>query len=99
VAWFPPRLKQFFASTGIDQCTVRLGGERPIKERELEHFVRLQWSVELPRSRFIEFGAALARLENEQPLLLVDALAIKNLEDPEFQHILLGMRMLTPTPR
>jgi hypothetical protein len=99
VAWFPPRLKQFFASTGIDQCTVRFGGERPIKERELERFVRLQWSVELPRSSFIEFGAALARLENEQPFRLVDALAIKNLEDPEFQRILLGVRILRLAPR
>ena len=88
VAWFPPRLGEFFKSHGIEKATTRLNNE--ISEKQLPGFRRLSWGVDLPKVDFVRFGRALADLENQEPLLEVSSLQIETgREDVQSQRALL----------
>ncbi len=67
VAWFPPRLAEFFKSHGVARVATRLNNEAA--EKQLPGFRRLSWGVDLPKVEFARFAEALADLENEEPLL------------------------------
>ena len=71
IAWFPPRLVDFFKRHGVEKITARLNNETV--EKELVGFRRLNWSLEAPHADFISFAAALAALENEEPLVEVQS--------------------------
>jgi type II secretory pathway component PulM len=75
VAWFPPRLADFFKWRGVDRATTRMNSESA--EKELPGFRRLSWGVDLPKVEFIAFAAALAQLENEEPLLEITSIQIE----------------------
>ena len=91
IAWFPPRMKSFFASQQIDKSTARLETSGAFKETELASWMRYNWLLELPQADFATLGKAVAALENSEPLLSITRINIKALqEDPQFQQVTLS---------
>jgi hypothetical protein len=90
IAWFPPRMKTFFANQEIDKATARLENSGAYKETDLANWTRYNWLLELPQADFSTLGKAVAALENTEPLLSVTRISIKALpEDPQFQQVTL----------
>ncbi|HSV63323.1 MAG TPA: hypothetical protein VLH83_08245, partial [Chthoniobacterales bacterium] len=88
IAWFPPRMKTFFANQEIDKATARLENSNPYKETDLANWMRYNWVIELPQADFASLGKAVAALENAEPLLSITRVNIKTLsEDPQFQQV------------
>ena len=93
VAWVPPQMAEFFKSRGVDKVSTRMNSELP--EKDMPGFRRIAWGVDLPRVEFVPFAAALAQLENEEPLLEVTAIQVDgSREDIEAQHVLLTVSNL-----
>ena len=91
IAWFPPRMKTFFASQGVDKVTARLDNSAPFKDAELSEWIKYNWVLDLPQTDFTGIGQAIAALENSEPLLSITKLNIKALADgPEFQQVTLS---------
>ena len=85
IAWFPPRIADFFKRQGIDRAMTRYNAES--LEKDLPGFRRLTWAVDLPKVEFVSLGAALAALENEEPLLQVTTVSVEaNKDEPQYQH-------------
>jgi hypothetical protein len=90
IAWFPPRIKTFFANQEIDKASARLESNSPYKETDLANWTRYSWVIELPQADFSTLGKAVAALENGEPLLSITRINIKALsEDPQFQQVTL----------
>ena len=88
IAWFPPRIKLFFANQQIDKSTARLESNGPFKQAELAEWQRYTWQIELPQTDFATAGRAVAQLENSEPLLSVSRISIKaDSNDPQFQQV------------
>jgi hypothetical protein len=91
IAWFPPRMKTFFANQEIDKATARLESNGAYKESDLAGWMRYNWVIELPQTDFSALGKALAALENAEPLMSVMRISVKALpEDPQFQQVTLN---------
>lgn len=91
IAWFPPRMKTFFANQEIDKATARLENSGAFKETDLANWMRYNWIIELPQAEFATLGKAIASLENSEPLLSITRISIKALpEDPQFQQVVLN---------
>ena len=87
IAWFPPRMKTFFASQQIDKAMVRLESSGPFKQPELAEWNRYTWSIDLPQSEFGTVGKAVAQLENTEPLLHITRVSIKaDVNEPQYQQ-------------
>jgi hypothetical protein len=94
IAWFPPRMKTFFAGQEIDKATARLEMSGAYKEAELANWMRYNWLIELPQADFSTLGKAVAALENSEPLLTINRINIKTIEnDPQFQQVTLSASM------
>ena len=90
IAWFPPRMKAFFANQDIDKATARLETSAIFKETDLANWMRYNWLLELPQADFSTLGKAVAALENSEPLLSITRISIKALpEDPQFPQVTL----------
>ena len=90
IAWFPPRMKAFFANQDVDKATARLETSAAFKEADLASWMRYNWVIELPQADFSTLGKAVAALENSEPLLSINRISIKALpDDPQFQQITL----------
>jgi len=90
IAWFPPRMKAFFANQDVDKATARLETSAAFKETDLSNWMRYNWVIELPQADFSTLGKAVAALENSEPLLSINRISIKAMpEDPQFQQITL----------
>jgi hypothetical protein len=76
IAWFPPRMKTFFAEQKIDRAVVRLDRNAELKEPELSNWARYSWLITLPEADFAALGKAIAGLENSEPLLWLGRLTI-----------------------
>jgi hypothetical protein len=88
IAWFPPRMKTFFASEGIDRAVARLETNTNFKQSELAAWTKYNWLIELPQADFAALGKSIAELENTQPLLTITRLSIHALPDqPQFQQV------------
>jgi hypothetical protein len=88
IAWFPPRMKTFFASQEIDKATARLENSVAYKEADLSGWMRYNWAVDLPQTDFPTLGKAVAALENSEPLLSIMRITIRaTQEDPQFQQV------------
>jgi hypothetical protein len=88
IAWFPPRMKLFFANQQIERANARLETSGPFKEPELASWMRYSWLIDLPQSDFATVGRAIAELENTEPLLAIGKITIKALADePQFQQV------------
>jgi hypothetical protein len=91
IAWFPPRIKTFFANQEIDKATARLESSAAYKETDLANWMRYNWIIELPQADFSTLGKAVAALENSEPLLSITRMSIKALpDDPQFQQVVLN---------
>jgi hypothetical protein len=88
IAWFPPRIKTFFAGQQIDKAVARLESTGNFKEAELSGWTRYNWVIELPQTDFAMLGQAIAALENAEPLLCINRLSIHLVADqPHFQQV------------
>ncbi len=88
IAWFPPRMRTFFASHEIDKATARLESSEDYKNPALEKWTRYHWSIELPGAGYNELGKAIADLENAEPLFAVSEVKIHTLpDDPRNQVV------------
>ena len=50
IAWFPPKMTDFFKSHGIEKCTTHLVSESP---DAMPGFKRLVWSIDVPKVEFV----------------------------------------------
>lgn len=76
LAWFPPRMKAFFADRHIDRASARLDGTTAYTEKELASWGKYTWTIDVPQADFVAMGKAIADLENTQPLLAISKLTI-----------------------
>ncbi|MGI9115304.1 MAG: hypothetical protein ACR2FX_09785 [Chthoniobacterales bacterium] len=95
IAWFPPKIRNFFNEQHIDKATVRLDTTTPSKEKELSNWSRYVWSVDLPQADFATLGQAICALENSEPLLAIKKLTIRaSTESPQLQQVTLTLSTL-----
>lgn len=88
IAWFPPRMKAFFANQQIDKAVARLESNTAFKQSDMANWTKYNWLIELPQADFAALGRAIADLENNEPLLSVTKLSIHILpNDPQFQQV------------
>ncbi len=88
IAWFPPRIKVFFANDQIDKAGARLESSLAPKEPELSGWMKYNWLVEIPQADYAALGKAISDLENAEPLLSVTKLHIRaQTEQAEFQTV------------
>jgi hypothetical protein len=91
IAWFPPRMKAFFANQEIDKASARLENSVAYKETDLANWMRYNWLIELPQADYSTLGKAVSALENTEPLLSIMRISIKALpEDPQSQQVTLA---------
>lgn len=90
VAWFPTLVADFFKNQGIDKATTRMNSEGP--HPSLPGYRRISWTVDLPKVECLNFGNAIASLENTHPLVSIDTIAIDSIrEEPDAQHVVLTL--------
>ena len=90
IAWFPPRIKAFFANQQIDKANARPEGNTAFKEKELAEWQKYNWAIELPQADFDALGTAIAQLENSEPLLSIIKIKIQAQgSEPQFQQVAL----------
>ena len=90
IAWFPPRMKAFFANQEIDKVTARLESSVAYKEPDLADWMRYSWLIDLPQVDFAVLGKAITALENSEPLLSITRINIRALpDDQQFQQVTL----------
>ena len=88
IAWFPPRMKTFFANQQIDKAAARLESNTTFKQPELSGWTKYNWLIELPQADFAALGKSIADLENAEPLLSVTKLNIHLLSNEhQFQQV------------
>lgn len=90
IAWFPPRMKVFFANQQIDKVVARLENNSAFKQPELAAWLKYSWFIDLPQADYGTLGKAIAELENTEPLLSVSRVTIHASPDlPEYQQVML----------
>jgi len=90
IAWFPPKIADYFKRQGIEKVTTSLNGE--LGDPELEGFRKLTWTIAVPKVDYNKLGIAIAGLENEIPLLEIIKVQIApNNEDPVSQTVALSV--------
>lgn len=88
IAWFPPRIKVFFANEQVDKAGARLETSVSFKEPELSGWMKYNWLVEIPQADYAALGKAIADLENAEPLLSITKLTLRAQTDQsEFQTV------------
>jgi hypothetical protein len=91
IAWFPPRIKVFFANEQLDKATARLEGSSAFKQPELASWMKYNWLIDIPQADYGKLGKAIADLENAEPLLALTKISIRTTPDqPEFQQVVLS---------
>ena len=87
IAWFPPRMRAFFADQGINKVTARLESSADFKQKELSDWIKNTWAIDLPQCEYGDLGKAIAELENSEPLLTIQRVTIHAVPDePQFQE-------------
>lgn len=95
IAWFPPRMKTFFASEHMDKAVARLESNTNFKQPELSGWSKYNWLIELPQADFVSLGKSIADLENAEPLLSISKLSIRVVpNDSQFQQIGIAATMV-----
>jgi hypothetical protein len=88
IAWFPPRMKTFFANQQMDKAVARLESNTNFKQGELTNWTKYNWLIELPQADFAALGRSIADLENNEPLLSITKLSIHvTPTEPQFQQV------------
>jgi hypothetical protein len=97
IAWFPPRIKLFFATQQIDKATARLENNSAFKQPELSSWMKYVWLIDVPQADYGRLGKAIAELENSEPLLAISKLSIRATPDqPELQQAILSATTVIP---
>jgi hypothetical protein len=92
IAWFPPRMKVFFANQQIDKAAARLESTNPFKQPELSAWAKYNWVIDLPQTDFAALGKAVAGLENSEPLVSITKVSIHIAhEQPQYQQVALSV--------
>ena len=93
VAWFPPRVSEFFKRYGIDRVAAKMNTETV--EKELPGFRRIAWTIDLQKVDFVSYGQAICALENEEPLVEITSLMLEvSHDDIESQRALITVNNL-----
>lgn len=93
IAWFPPRMTEFFKKHGIEKVTCRMNTETV--DKALVNYRRLNWGIEMPKVDFLAFGAAVSALENAEPLIEIQTFDVEaGREDVGTQRAALGVTNL-----
>lgn len=93
VAWFPPRMVDFFKRHGINRCSVRLNSD--IAEKDLPNFHRTSWAIDLPKVEANQLAVAIMGLENEEPLVEVTNFVLEaGKDDAQYQRALLTVNAI-----
>ena len=58
IAWFPPRIKLFFANQQIDKATARLENNVAFKQPEMAKWMKYVWVIEVPQA---DYGGSVKR--------------------------------------
>lgn len=88
IAWFPPRMKVFFANQQIEKSSVKLDSSSVFAQKELADWTHYLWQLDLPQTDFATAGKAIAQLENTEPLMSVRRISMRaSTENPEFQQV------------
>jgi hypothetical protein len=88
IAWFPPRIKAFFANQHIEKAIARLGTSTAFTEPELANWMKYSWMIDIPQADYDSLGTAVAELENSEPLLSISKLTIHTQQgQPQFQQV------------
>lgn len=92
IAWFPPRIKSFFASQNIDKANIKLDTSEGFAQPELSGWLNDSWSIEIPETDFATLGNAIARLENTEPLMSITKLGIHaSAAEPQYQQVTMAL--------
>ncbi len=92
IAWFPPRVENFFKKVGIQYCLATLSSP---SDEEIPGLRTYRCTVEFPEVSFMIFGVALAAFENHDNLVEVRDLAITSQSDnPALQRVTLTLRVI-----
>ena len=92
IAWFPPRIKTFFANQNIDKANARLDATKAFTQPELSEWVNDTWTIDIPETDFATLGEAVAKLENTEPLITVTKLTIRaSAAEPQYQQITMAL--------
>ena len=92
IAWFPPKMADFFRSHGIEKCTTHLVSE---ETDPMPGFKKLVWAIDVPKVEFVPLGVAISSLENDEPLLTILNVSIDaTREDAQYQHATLILTTL-----
>lgn len=92
IAWFPPRIKAFFANEHIDRANVRPETAGVFTQPELSNWINDTWLIDIPETDFAALGHAIADLENTEPLLSITKLSIHaSAAEPQFQQVNVGV--------
>ncbi len=85
LAWFPPRIMRSLRKQGVPRAKIQLSNIAK-ETSEFHGFRRLDWTIDIPQTGFIALGAAVAEIENTEPLLGIRSVRIEaSPTDPEFQ--------------
>ena len=92
IAWFPPRIKSFFANQNIDKANSRLDTSEAFPQPELSEWINDGWTIEIPETDFATLGKAMAKLENTEPLITVKKLSIRaSAAEPQSQQVTMAL--------
>ena len=92
IAWFPPRIKTFFANHNIDKANVRLDTSEAFAKPELSGWINDGWTIDIPQTDFATLGAAIAKFENTEPLIVVTKLSIRaTAAEPQNQQVTMAV--------
>jgi hypothetical protein len=60
IAWFPPRMKLFFANQQVDKASARMENSSAFKQPELASWMKYMWLIEIPQADYGRLGKAIA---------------------------------------
>ena len=92
IAWFPPRIKTFFANQNIDKANARLDTTEAFTQPELSGWINDTWTIDIPETDFATLGTAIAKLENSEPLTTLKKLSIHaSAAEPQYQQVTMAV--------
>ena len=92
IAWFPPRIKAFFANQNIDKANARLDTSAAFSQPELSEWINDGWTIDIPETDFATLGKAMSKLENTEPLVTVTKLSVRaSAAEPQYQQVTMSI--------
>ncbi len=92
IAWYPPRVENFFKRQGIARC---LATVTPEDLAELPGLRVYRCTIDFPEVNFLKFGQALEAFERSDKIFQVTNVRIAGIPtNPEFQQIKLDLRVI-----